>query len=95
MSEMIRIRSIKEYFQEFAVDGIGKGQPVDLVKEQTERICDSANINNLRGGNGFECATRLGRAYGSQRALGFVYTTDQESRIAESEDKALSRAVRA
>ena len=34
MSEMIRIRSIKEYFQEFAVDGIGKGQPVDLVKEQ-------------------------------------------------------------
>ena len=65
-----------------------------LVQEQTERICDNANINNLRGGNGFDCATRLGRAYGSQRALGFVYTTDQESRIAESEDKALSRAVR-
>jgi len=67
---------------------------MDLVQEQTERIRDSANINNLRGGNGFECATRLGRAYGSQRALGFVYTTDKESRIAESEDKALSRAVR-
>lgn len=64
-----------------------------LVKEQAERICQAANANNDRGGNGFECATRLGRAYGSQRALGFVYTTDENSRLAESEDKALSRAV--
>lgn len=64
-----------------------------LVKEQTERICDNANANNERGGNGFESATRLGRAYGSQRALGFVYTTDNKSRLAESEDKALSKAV--
>ncbi len=64
-----------------------------LVKEQTERICQAANANNDRGGNGFECATRLGKAYGSQRALGFVYSTDNKSAIAESEDKALSRAV--
>lgn len=64
-----------------------------LVQEQTQRICDAANANNDRGGNGFECATRLGRAYGSQRALGFVYTTDEKSALAESEDKALSRAV--
>ena len=64
-----------------------------LVREQTERICENANANNTRGGNGFESATRLGRAYGSQRALGFVFTTDEKSRIAESEDKALSRAV--
>ena len=66
---------------------------MELVREQTERICDNANANNTRGGNGFESATRVGRAYGSQRALGFVYTTDQQSRIAESEDKALSRAL--
>lgn len=66
---------------------------MDLVKQQTERICDNANANNTRGGKGFNCATRLGRAYGSQRALGFVYTTDKNSRLAESEDKALSRAV--
>ena len=64
-----------------------------LVREQTERICENANANNNRGGEGFDCATRQGRAYGSQRALGFVYTTDERSRIAESEDKALSRAV--
>lgn len=63
------------------------------VEEQAERICDRANANNTRGGEGFAQGTRLGRAYGSQRALGFVYTTDKESRIAESEDKALSKAV--
>lgn len=64
-----------------------------LVKEQTDRICNAANANNSRGGNGFESGTRLGKAYGSQRALGFVYSTDNKSAIAESEDKALSRAV--
>lgn len=64
-----------------------------LVREQTERIRENANANNSRGGSGFESATRLGKAYGSRRALGFVYTTDEKSRIAESEDKALSRAV--
>ena len=64
-----------------------------LVQKQAERICNTANANNSRGGNGFESGTRLGRAYGSQRALGFVYSTDNKSALAESEDKALSRAV--
>lgn len=64
-----------------------------LVREYTERICEAANANNHRGGSGFELGTRLGRAYGSQRAMGFVYSTDQKSAVAESEDKALSKAV--
>lgn len=64
-----------------------------LVQQQTDRICENANANNSRGGNGFESGTRLGKAYGSQRALGFVYSTDNKSALAESEDKALSRAV--
>ena len=64
------------------------------VKLQADRIRENANANNIRGGFGFESDTRIGRAYGSQRALGFVYTTDKKSRIAESEDKALSRAVK-
>ena len=34
MNDMIRIRSIREYFEEFGIHGIGKGQPVDLVKNQ-------------------------------------------------------------
>lgn len=62
-----------------------------LVEEQTERIKDAAN--SYYAGDGFDSGTRLGRAYGSQRALGFVYSTDKKSAIAESEDKALSRAV--
>jgi len=66
---------------------------MQLVRQQAERICDAANANNDRGGDGFDQGTRLGRAYGSQRALGFVYSTDQNSALAESEDKALSRAV--
>ena len=66
---------------------------MDLVQAQAVRICDNANANNTRGGKGFQYATRLGRAYGSQRALGFVYSTDKKSAIAEAEDKALSRAV--
>ena len=63
------------------------------VRAATERIKARANGNNTRGGSGFESGTRLGKAYGSQRAIGFVYTTDRKSRIAESEDKALSKAV--
>lgn len=66
---------------------------MQLVQQQAERICDAANANNNRGGSGFVQGTRLGRAYGSQRALGFVYSTDDKSALAESEDKALSRAV--
>lgn len=63
------------------------------VEKAANAIKARANANNQRGGNGFEAGTRLGKAFGSRRAMGFVYTTDQKSRIAESEDKALSRAV--
>ena len=90
MAQRMTIQFIGEGFEALLCDA----GTMALVQEQTERICDFANTNNIRGGNGFECATRLGKAYGSQRALGFVYTTDEASRIAESEDKALSRAVR-
>lgn len=63
------------------------------VKSATEGIESRANAKNHRGGEGFKSATRVGRAFGSQRCLGFVFTTDRKSMIAESEDKALSRAV--
>lgn len=63
------------------------------IKAATARIESRANGNNRHGGSGFESGTRLGRAFGSQRAMGFVYTTDIQSKIAEAEDKALSRAV--
>jgi len=66
---------------------------MSAVQSATEAIRSRANSNNTRGGDGFHSGTRIGTAYGAQRALGFVYTTDKESRIAEAEDKALSGAV--
>lgn len=63
------------------------------VQSATNSIKERANANNHRGGSGFNSGTRIGRAFGSQRSLGFVYTTDRQSAIAESEDKALSKAV--
>ena len=63
------------------------------VTAATNRIKSNANANNTRGGTGFESGNRLGKAFGSQRAMGFVYTTDRKSKVAEAEDKALSRAV--
>mgnify|MGYP006923295573 CR=1 FL=1 len=70
------------------------GGVMSAVESATNGIYQRANAANTRGGNGFHSGTRIGRAYGSQRALGFVYTTDRKSCIAEAEDKALSGAVR-
>lgn len=64
-----------------------------LVQQQTNQIAANANAKNSRGGKGFGSATGTRQAYGSKRAMGFVYTTDHESMVAEAEDKALSRAV--
>lgn len=63
------------------------------VQAATEQIKNRANAANRRGGSGFESGTRVAKAFGSLRASGFVYTTDRNSRIAEAEDKALSKAV--
>jgi hypothetical protein len=67
---------------------------VSQVETITEGIKARANANNTRGGTGFESATRVGKSYKSQRAIGFVFTTDYQSKVAEAEDKALSRAVK-
>ncbi|MBR3244184.1 MAG: hypothetical protein IKF90_16060 [Parasporobacterium sp.] len=65
------------------------------VREQTEKICYRANTNGDagKGMGGFNAGTRIGTAFRSKRALGFVYSTDEESSKAESEHKVLSRAV--
>ena len=69
------------------------GGTMGAVQSATNAIWARANANNMRGGTGFHSGTRIGHAYGSSRALGFVYTTDEKSQIAEAEDKALSGAV--
>lgn len=85
----VEIRFNSEGFEQILTcDGTG-----NLVQSTTEDIRNRANGNNTRGGKGFGAGSRIGRAYGSNRWLGFVYTTDSKSQKAEAEDKALTRAV--
>lgn len=64
----------------------------DLVQSTAEDIKNKADANNTRGGEGFEASTMVG-GFGGGRWVGFVSTTDRQSKIAEAEDKALTRAV--
>ncbi len=65
-----------------------------LVKSLGEEIQAKANANaGLEGEDGFSCNVWLGN-YGGGRWVASVTTTGKESQKAESEDKALSRAVR-
>lgn len=82
-----------EFFPEGFEQILTSSGTMSAVQNATNAIYARANANNQRGGTGFHSGTRIGKAYGSQRALGFVYTTDRKSQIAEAEDKALSEAV--
>lgn len=62
------------------------------MTQVTEEIKDRANSNNARGGEGFRASTQVG-GYGGGRWIGFVSTTDKNTMIAESEDKALTGAL--
>lgn len=64
----------------------------DLVSTAAEEIQNKADANNTRGGEGFRSTVQVG-GYGGGRWIGFVSTTDKASEIAESEDKALTRAI--
>lgn len=64
----------------------------EVVQSATEDICAKANANNGRGGEGFTAHTQVG-GYGGGRWIGFVSSTDKKSAAAESEDKALTRAL--
>lgn len=82
-----------EFFSEGFEKILTSSGTMSAVKGAADRIRAKANANNKHGGKGFYAGARTGKAYGSQRALGFVYSTDIQSRIAEAEDKALSKAV--
>ena len=64
----------------------------DLVQSTAEEIKNKADANNTRGGSGFEATTQVG-GFGGGRWIGFVSSTDKASKIAEAEDKALTRAL--
>ena len=88
MATNIRLEFISDGFkQSLESDGVR-----ELVQETADNIKDRANANNTRGGQGFESNVIQGN-YGGGRWIGFVKSTDRESDIAESEDKALTGAV--
>ena len=63
----------------------------EMIEQKTQEIGDKANANNTRGGSGF--ATKVEFGSKAQRYIGFVYTTDKNSVIAETEDGALTRGI--
>ena len=89
MAKEVEIQFFSEGFEQI----LTSEGTMSAVRSAAENIKARANENNTRGGSGFFSGTRTGRAYGSQRALGFVYTSDKKSAQAEAEDKALSLAV--
>ena len=89
MAEQVRLKWDKDGFRQILLsDGCHQ-----LVQGVTEEIQMRANDNNERGGEGFRASTQVG-GYGGGRWIGFVSSTDKASMIAESEDKALTRAVK-
>lgn len=88
MGKNVRIKFISQGFKEI----LCSGGVQNLITTETENIREKANGNNTRGGDGFSSHVWMG-SYGGGRWVGSVNTTDFKSRIAEAEDKALSRAV--
>lgn len=64
-----------------------------VVQSATEEIQAKANANIAEESEGFSAQVRIG-GYGGGRWIGHVTTTDRASIVAESEDKALTRAVK-
>lgn len=88
MGKQIRIKFISSGFKEILCSEGVKS----LVESATSDIQGRANANNMRGGDGFDSHVWMG-SFGGGRWVGSVTTTDHKSMIAETEDKALSRAV--
>ena len=64
----------------------------DMVQDTANQICERANANNERGGQGFGVKVKhLG--YGGGRWGAFIYAKDAKATQAESEEKALTKAV--
>ena len=88
MGQQVKIKFRSAGFKEILC---GSGVQ-NLVSDAASSIQDRANANNTRGGEGFSAHVWMG-GYGGGRWVGSVNTTDNKSRIAEAEDKALSKAV--
>lgn len=88
MSSQLRLEFNSDGFREILCgDGV-KG----MVDSATEKIKVKADAGIQGTSEGFSASSFLGN-YGGGRWVGVVSTTDKESMIAESEGKALSKAV--
>lgn len=88
MAQQIRLEFISDGFREILMSG----EVQALVSSTTESIQAKANANLTEESEGFKAKTWQG-GYGGGRWIGTVSTTDHESMVAESENKALSKAV--
>ena len=66
---------------------------MQMIRNKTSEIQQRANANNTRGGEGYTQRVNISTMFGSRRANGSVFSVDRAGAVAESEDKALSRAV--
>lgn len=64
----------------------------EIVEQTANEICEKANANNERGGNGYAVKVQH-MGYGGGRWGAFIYATDKKAAQAESEEKALTKAV--
>lgn len=90
MGQKIQIKFNPDGFEEIlSSDG------ARAVCEDAGSIIQSRANADLNDSNstGYKMSSRLVTAYGSKRNMTFVYTTDRASIIAETENKALSKAV--
>lgn len=71
---------------------LNSGGVAAIITKHTEAVCERANANLTEESEGFR--SKVFQGAGQGRVVGTVYTTDHASRVAEAEEKALSRAVR-
>lgn len=83
-----KIQFVSDGFKEI----LNSPEVESMIRQRTEEIRDRANANLKVESEGF--ASKVFTGAGQGRVVGVVYTTDHASRVAESEEKALSRAVR-
>lgn len=67
----------------------------DACRQQAVRMQSAANAANRYGGDGFEVHKEIVFRFGSRRVEWFVKAADNKARMAEAEDKVLSRTVHA
>ncbi len=65
----------------------------NLIESEARKFQSKANANNSRDSEGYEVITEKS-TYGGGRWVSRVKSIDREADIAESEDKALSRALK-